>query len=878
MSRLKIGCRWLDLEKLQKACRGCIAKTEKKDKEKETKVEAGLPLWMHLTDTAAMMNYIFTQRVSQQEKDQLRQATHSDEITRSLFILLGGLHDIGKASAIFQSQLLPKLELENEFSLPLISDKYRNSEANHTRLGVLILCSLGYRESLASVCGAHHGRTQNLNCGKANQIIYNEAREWLFGINPNEQQIEDWKKIWRGISDSFLEACGFSDPKQIPELEPHQLMMLAGYLSAADWLASNPTYFPLIEKTNFDQEIWYPERITTGQDRIGFPAVWFNSRKEDNPNFQTLFGLSHPYPFQQAVLEVATSIDQPGLMIIEAPMGSGKTEAALMAADIFTKKAQSGGVFIGLPTQATANGLLKRFKSWAEKESNSMTATFMLSHEAATLNSIFQNMPRTESLMDEDGDETGKLVIHKWMEQNRLRLFSDFVIGTVDQALMAALDCRYVTLRHVGLAGKTLVLDEIHAYDDYTSRFITILLTWMGHYNAPVILLSATLPEEKRAEFIKAYLKGLNKMKKVKNSTDVRRSLAYPRITWTNGLEVYTKDDLGYEETCKVQILKEEVTNDQQAYTIKKQLEKHLTEGGCAGVVVNTIRKAQDFATYLQTEMPTYQIVTIHSAYRRQDRQKLEDELLERLGKDSTPEQRNRLIVVGTQVIEQSLDIDFDFMISELAPVDVLLQRMGRLFRHKGRNRPKSLTSPLFVLLDTPKDTVDSSSKKIYGEWPLRQSRKVLSSEILLPDDIPTLIKQAYEKPVNEDEAWKEYSRVQEHEEKKANQWMLNPPMALKSTKLKGLNGLMKAQSLDTEEQAQISVRDGGPSTEVFIFTSEDPSLDQWTSCDIRNYALRTHLFEIDEFSKQIEIWMENNEKLIEEKIQKEFHKELVLY
>lgn len=878
MNRLNIGY-GLDLNKLQKSCQGCIAKCIAKTGEKDT---IDLPLWMHLTDTAAMMDYIFTHRVSQQEKDQLRKSTHSDEITRNLFILLGGLHDIGKASAVFQAKVLPKLKLEHLFPLSLISisDKYRNSEAHHTRLGVLILCFLGYPESLASVCGAHHGKTQHPILGEENQIIHNEAREWLFGTNPTDQEIKDWKKVWKGISDAFLETCGFSDPKQIPELEPYQLMVLAGYLSAADWLASNSTYFPLIEETNFEQNIWYPARIKTGKDRIGFPLVWANSPNKEVSNFQALFGLSHPYPFQKAVGEIAVSIDQPGLMIIEAPMGSGKTEAALMAADVFTKKAKSGGVFIGLPTQATANGLLKRFKNWAERETDSMIATFMLAHGAATLNPTFQNMPRVESVVNEDGDETEKLVIHKWMEQNRLRLFADFGIGTVDQALMAALNCRYVSLRHAGLAGKTLVLDEIHAYDDYTSRFITTLLTWMGLYKAPVILLSATLPEEKRTEFIKAYLKGMNRMKKVKSPINFEHPLAYPRITWTDGLEVYTKDDFGWEETLKIQILKEEVIDDQQTYkkVIKKHLEKRLSEGGCAGVVVNTIHKAQDLASYLQTEMPTYQIVTIHSAYRRQDREKIENTLLEVLGKDSTPDQRNRLIVVGTQVIEQSLDIDFDFMVSELAPVDLVLQRMGRLFRHKGRHRPKNLASPLFVLLDTPKDIVDSSSKKIYGEWILRQSRKVLSSKVLLPEDIPKLIKQTYERPASgEDEAWEEYLREQKREKNKAAQWVLTPPSALPSTKVKGLNGLMKAQSIYAEEQAQLSVRDGGPSIEVFIFTSEDLNLDQCPSFDSRIYSLRINLFEIDEFSKEIKAWMKSNEKLIKEKIPEEIHKELVI-
>ncbi len=864
----------LNFEKLQKACRGCIAKAEKKS-------EMGLPLWMHLTDTAAMMDYIFTHRVSKQEKDRLCEATHSDEkTTRNLFILLGGLHDIGKASSIFQSRLLPQLELEKEFSLPLISENYRNSEAHHTRLGVLILCSLGYPESFASICGAHHGKTQNPILGKEDQIIYNEAREWLFGINPSEQQIENLKKIWKEISDFFLEACGFSSPKEIPQLEPYPLMILAGYLSAADWLASNPSYFSLIEKTNFEKKDWYPKRIQSGQNKIGFPTVWFNSRKEDIPNYQTLFGLPHPYPFQQAVLEVALSIDQPGLMIIEAPMGSGKTEAALIAADVFTKKAQSGGVFVGLPTQATANGLLKRFKNWAEKETDSMIATFMLSHGAATLNPIFQKMSRTESLRDEDRDKTGKLIIHPWMKENRLGLFSDFVIGTIDQALMMALDYRYTTLRHAGLAGKTLILDEIHAYDAYTSSFLTTLLIWMGIYKVPVILLSATLPQEKRKAFIKAYLKGVNEMQKVKNSLNFDHSLAYPRITWTNGLNVVTKDDLGWKETRQIQVLKEAIDDGQANEVIKKHLEEHLSQGGCAGIVVHTIPKAQDLSEYLQKEMPTYKVLTIHSAYKRQDREKIENDLLELLGKDSTPEQRDKLIVVGTQVIEQSLDIDFDFMISELAPVDLILQRMGRLCRHKNRSRPKNLASPRFLLLDIQNNIVDASNKRrIYGEWTLRRSRKILPSEIFLPHDIPKLIEQAYKKPVSsENIIWDEYSKEQQQKEKKAKQWNLNPPGTLENAKRKGLNGLMKSQSIYTEEQAQLSVRDGGPSVEVSIFTSDDSNLDQWTALDIRNRSLRVNLFEVDEFSKEIEIWMKNNKKLIEKKMPKGFPKELILY
>ena len=107
-----------------------------------------------------------------------------------------------------------------------------------------------------------------------------------------------------------------------------------------------------------------------------------------------------------------------------------------------------------------------------------------------------------------------------------------------------------------------------------------------------------------------------------------------------------------------------------------------MRKGGCAGIIVNTVKKAQRLAEVLRVELPGFEIVTFHAQFLMPDRAEKERSLLKRLGKGSGPAQRDRLIVIGTQVLEQSLDIDFDFLVTELCPMDLLLQRIGRLHRH----------------------------------------------------------------------------------------------------------------------------------------------------------------------------------------------------
>lgn len=180
-------------------------------------------------------------------------------------------------------------------------------------------------------------------------------------------------------------------------------------------------------------------------------------------------------------------------------MGIGKTEAALAATEILASRFGYGGMFFGLPTQATANGIFDRIHSWASGTDD--IHSLRLAHGMTDMNDEYCEMfhGRASDISDDDNDN---IMVHTWFEGRKQALLSEFVVATVDQFLMASLKQKHVMLRHLGLAGKTVIIDECHAYDRYMYVYLENSLRWMAAYNVPVIILSATLPPDKRAELI----------------------------------------------------------------------------------------------------------------------------------------------------------------------------------------------------------------------------------------------------------------------------------------------------------------------------------------------------------------------------------------
>ena len=267
------------------------------------------------------------------------------------------------------------------------------------------------------------------------------------------------------------------------------------------------------------------------------------------------------------------------------------------------------------------------------------------------------------------------------------------------------------------------------------------------------------------------------------------------------------------ETQTSVQILK--LLDEERISVLKIE----LREGGCAGVILNTVKRAQEFTELVKEQLPEYDVILIHSQFLMPDRAEVEQEILRRTGKTSDPEQRNRLIVVGTQVLEQSLDIDFDVMITDLCPIDLLLQRIGREHRHKGRVRPQPLQNArCYVLTET---------NAIYEPWILERTRQELPDLVQLPVNIPELVQKVYAESEKDqkNDLWKEYRRDRDKMKSKASSYQVPKPASEDEDDLDE-NSIMRwldNTDLDlSDAKAQAAVRLGNPSVEVLVLRKKE--------------------------------------------------------
>lgn len=229
---------------------------------------------------------------------------------------------------------------------------------------------------------------------------------------------------------------------------------------------------------------------------------------------------------------------------------------------------------------------------------------------------------------------------------------------------------------------------------------------------------------------------------------------------------------------------------------------------------MNTVGRAQELAVSLEKSMPDFEVQLFHSQFLVPDRAKKESCLLERVGKHSTPENRNKLIVVGTQVLEQSLDLDFDLLATDLCPMDLLLQRIGRLHRHE-RIRPDSLRDAICMVLLESDGSLNKGSAAVYGTWLLQKTLEHLPEKISLPDSIPGLIQAVYSAPEDNPQEWDEYLLEQQRKQAKADAYCIQPPKKSRRG-VKTLNGFF-ANDIGKPANAEAAVRDGDPSLDVIL-------------------------------------------------------------
>lgn len=788
-----------------------------------------LSLAQHLIDSACAAAAVYDTWVPNSLNKNLGQNLKlSVEEVRRLYIWLAGLHDLGKGTLTFQGQLDLKPEFRHLLSrvadagLPITMSDLETARKSmpHSVSSGLILRSwleqkgFSRRQAnwVSSTVDAHHG----VPSGPERDAIGTVLSEY-----PAE-----WRAVHNELIDAMTETVGVHDVleslKSRRNLFAAEAQILTGLIVMADWIASNPDAFPMVVSGTQTQ------RVENGMRAIDLTVPWSPAQLNDDTHalFRDSFGWPSTFqarPIQQAMADVARTCTEPTLIILEAETGVGKTEAALAAAQIIAASNGAQGIYFAAPTMATANGLLERTMNWARNTTDTgQVSSLYLAHSKNQLSKPYRELRFRD--VNEDGTDPaahGDVVASSWMSGRRRGLLSNIVVGTVDQVLMLALRQRYSMLRHAALAGKIIIFDEIHSYGSYTSDYLATTLEWLAHYGATVIMMSATLPSAEREKLIAAY---------TGNPVD-EHSEAYPLITVASesSLRYVTPEQSPTNLEARIAIIDDAIT------ALKKLLEHLLIDGGVALIICNTIARAQEVFNALTSNYPG-EVELHHAGFMAWQRSEKEDRMRRELGPDSHRGEGRpwRKIVVATQVAEQSLDIDADVLVTDLAPMDLIIQRIGRLHRHDRpeSDRPEQLREPLVFVRAIeglkPAPTIDSGANAVYDPLILLKTLLQLPNEFKRPDDVAALVHATYSDdhavPEGWEEVWAQAFLQSEQRADRAHQrsrsFRIDSPRVAR--RLYDLFGDLTAATiqLGDEEKGAAQVRDAEPTVEVIPIQS----------------------------------------------------------
>ncbi|TAN82751.1 MAG: CRISPR-associated helicase Cas3' [Gallionella sp.] len=400
---------------------------------------------------------------------------------------------------------------------------------------------------------------------------------------------------------------------------------------------------------------------------------------------QTLVGLfdylQPPTPLQQTAADIPLAA-MPQLFILEDVTGAGKTEAALLLAHRLMQAGQADGFYFGLPTMATSNAMFRRLIDQGLDGQCFIDKCFLDTPSLVLAHSASRLAPALEALQaggdgdtDYDKDEAAAAEQRQsWFADSRKKaLLADAGVGTLDQALLAVLYSKHQSLRLLGLARKVLIVDEVHACDVYMLKLLEALLTFHAAAGGSAILLSATLPHATRATLARAYRAGLG------GKTPVLQSTAYPLLTHigqdtSDGIPLDTRPEVA--RTVNI----DWVHTPDAAVAV---LLAARAAGRCACWIRNTVDDAiAAFEALQKAGVPEVDLILFHARFALSDRSAIETAALNTFGPDSNAAQRRGKILICTQVVESSVDVDLDVMVSDLAPIDLIIQRAGRLCRH----------------------------------------------------------------------------------------------------------------------------------------------------------------------------------------------------
>jgi len=633
-------------------------------------------------------------------------------------VTLAALHDIGKVSPGFQAKC-DAWRVQHGLQPQHVA----GCETDHAKISQFTLQTI-LGDSLrfwAAVAGAHHGKLKGDHIGTL-----------------TETNSAGWTAERKRLTEELIGTFG---PLPTEPRDQASYWLTAGLISVADWIGSDETLFP---------QTWdgtFAERRQRAREAIQ-SVRWELPATRRGLGFEELFPSFHANALQMAAWE---NISTPGLYVIEGPMGWGKTEAALAAAYRLMESGQASGIYFALPTQVTSNRIHLRVAPFLANVVEGRPE-LRLMHSASWL---VQPLPlshlRASTRCDDEAEEHVRAG-RSWFGSAKRAILAPFGVGTIDQALLGIVAAKHFFVRQFGLAGKVVILDEVHTYDLYTSTLMDTLIKRLLELRCTVIVLSATLTRDRRGELLA-----------LAGGEPGELSTAYPLLSCGSSTLREFPVPPPPSKMVSVQF--------PSAESLVESALARARQGECVLWIRNTVDEAQ--TTFSQLKSANHEggpdIALLHSRFPQFRREELEGDWMERLGKNGTTRPKNGCVLVSTQVVEQSVDIDADLLLTDLAPTDMLLQRMGRLWRHDRSRpcpqpevwiRPVALTNnqlpmtPVKELLATL-----GKSAHVYAPYVLLRSWQQWQKRqtITLPSDIRDVLEMTYAAPPSDEPAaWTE--------------------------------------------------------------------------------------------------------------------------
>ncbi|QBH96775.1 CRISPR-associated helicase Cas3' [Limnobaculum zhutongyuii] len=514
-------------------------------------------------------------------------------------------------------------------------------------------------------CG-HHGRPPEKASNSALAFTPDDFRE-----------VESWLLSLRQLFAVERFPSFFADKSWVVRLK-QQSWLLAGLTVLADWLGSNTVHFPLVSQPMSLDIYW---QRTKKQAEISISQLPATSLINPFHHHHQLFPfIQQLTPLQQRSVELNITSHGPQLIVMEDVTGAGKTEAALILAHRMMAQGKADGLYVGLPTMATANAMYQRLAAaYRQLFHSGSSPSLILAHGARQMSSLFNQSVWQQSDLNTQrhyapDEVSGSAACDYWFADSRKKsLLAEVGVGTIDQLLMAIMPMNHQSLRILGLYNKILILDEIHAYDAYMVCLLERVLYFHAAQGGSAILLSATLPFSLRKKLLNAFNSGAGYL-----PITPHPQADYPWLSHLNSQQL-DECHVATRNEVKRQVAVNWLTDEEEAIALIK---KNVANGQCICWIRNTVDDAiLAYQRVLQDINPNDALL-FHSRFAFIDRMNIEQKVLTWFGKESGSSLRCGKVLIATQVIEQSLDIDLDLMISDLAPIDLLIQRAGRLQRH----------------------------------------------------------------------------------------------------------------------------------------------------------------------------------------------------